>query len=143
MRHLNSGRKFNTNSAHRKAFFSNMSVSLIEHEKIHTTLAKAKELRRVIEPIITLAKNESVSARRRAFAKLRDKAAVHKLFTDLGPYYRERPGGYLRILKHGFRKGDNAPMAYVCLVGREAEAEGKAGAGATQKEKGATGNKPA
>ena len=108
MRHLNSGRKFNTTSSHRKAFFSNMSVSLIEHEKIHTTLAKAKELRRIIEPIITLGKNDSVAARRRAFAKLRDKSAVNKLFTDLGPYYHERPGGYLRILKHGFRKGDNA-----------------------------------
>ena len=119
MRHLNSGRKLNTNSAHRKALFANMSVSLIQHEKIHTTVAKAKELRRVIEPIITLAKNDSVASRRQAFAKLRDDAAVDKLFTDLGPYYRERSGGYLRILKHGFRKGDNAPMAYVCLVGRE------------------------
>ena len=119
MRHLNSGRKFNTNSAHRKALFANMSVSLIEHEKIHTTLAKAKELRRIVEPIITLAKDDTVAARRRAFAKLRDKSAVDKLFTDLGPYYRERPGGYLRILKHGFRKGDNAPMAYVCLVERQ------------------------
>ena len=123
MRHLNSGRKFNTNSAHRKAFFSNMSVSLIEHEKIHTTLAKAKELRRIVEPIITLAKTDNVAARRRAFAKLRDAAAVEKLFTDIGPYYRDRPGGYLRILKHGFRKGDNAPMAYVCLVGRVSQSE--------------------
>ncbi len=119
MRHLNSGRKLNVTPSHRKALFANMSVSLIEHEKIHTTLTRAKELRRVIEPIITLAKNDNVAARRRAFAKLRDNAAVNKLFTDLGPYYRERPGGYLRILKHGFRKGDNAPMAYVCLVGRE------------------------
>ena len=130
MRHLNSGRKFNTTSSHRKAFFANMSVSLIEHEKIHTTLAKAKELRRIIEPIITLGKNDSVAARRRAFAKLRDKSAVNKLFTDLGPYYQERPGGYLRILKHGFRKGDNAPMAYVCLVGRSEQTpdeEGKTG----------------
>ncbi|MBC6414308.1 MAG: 50S ribosomal protein L17 [Chromatiales bacterium] len=123
MRHLNSGRKLNTNSAHRKALFANMSVSLIEHEKIHTTLAKAKELRRIIEPIITLAKHDSVASRRRAFAKLRDKSAVEKLFTDLGPHYRERPGGYLRILKHGFRKGDNAPMAYVCLVDRILESE--------------------
>ena len=119
MRHLNSGRKLNIKPAHRKALFANMSVSLIEHEKIHTTLTRAKELRRVIEPIITLAKNDNVAARRRAFAKLRDNAAVNKLFTDLGPYYRERPGGYLRILKHGFRKGDNAPMAYVCLVDRK------------------------
>jgi len=95
-----------------------MSVSLIQHEKIHTTLSRAKELRRMLEPIITLAKRDSVAARRRAFAKLRDKVAVRKLFTDLGPHYRERPGGYLRILKHGFRKGDNAPMAYVCLVDR-------------------------
>ena len=119
MRHLNSGRKLNITPAHRKALFANMSVSLIEHEKIHTTLTRAKELRRIIEPIITLAKKDNVAARRRAFAKLRDKAAVHKLFTDLGPHYRQRPGGYLRILKKGFRKGDNAPMAYVCLVDRE------------------------
>ena len=131
MRHLNSGRKFNTNSAHRKALFANMSVSLIEHEKIHTTLAKAKELRRIVEPIITLAKNDTVAARRRAFAKLRDKSAVDKLFTDLGPYYRERPGGYLRILKHGFRKGDNAPMAYVCLVERQEQIEEEQEAPAT------------
>ena len=123
MRHLNSGRKLNINSAHRKALFANMSVSLIQHEKIHTTISKAKELRRIIEPIITLAKNDSVASRRRAFAKLRDKAAVDKLFTDLGPHYRERPGGYIRILKHGFRKGDNAPMAYVCLVDRQEQTE--------------------
>lgn len=119
MRHLRAGRKLNTNSAHRKALFANMSVSLIQHEKIRTTLAKAKELRRTVEPIITLAKHDSVASRRRAFAKLRDKQAVTKLFNDLGPHYRERPGGYLRVLKHGFRKGDNAPMAYVSLVDRK------------------------
>ena len=102
-----------------------MSVSLIKHEKIHTTLTRAKELRRVIEPIITLAKRDSVAARRRAFAKLRNRPAVNKLFTDLGPHYRQRPGGYLRILKHGFRKGDNAPMAYVCLVDREEQTQEK------------------
>ena len=127
MRHLNSSRKLNITSAHRKVLFANMSVSLIEHEKIHTTLTRAKELRRVIEPIITLAKHDNVAARRRAFAKLRDKSAVNKLFTDLGPHYRQRPGGYLRILKNGFRRGDNAPMAYVCLVDRKEQ---------TQEEKG-------
>ena len=123
MRHLNSGRKLNITSAHRKVLFANMSVSLIEHEKIHTTLTRAKELRRVIEPIITLAKHDNVAARRRAFAKLRNKSAVNKLFTDLGPHYRQRPGGYLRILKNGFRKGDNAPMAYVCLVDRKEQTQ--------------------
>ena len=119
MRHLRAARKLNTNAAHRKALFANMSVSLIQHEQIRTTLAKAKELRRTIEPIITIAKKDSVAARRRVFSMLRDKEAVTKLFTDIGPHYRERPGGYLRILKHGFRKGDNAPMAYLSLVDRE------------------------
>jgi len=118
MRHLKSGRKFNRNSSHRQAMFRNMSASLIKHELIRTTLPKAKELRRVAEPLITLAKTDGVANRRLAFSRLRDKEAVGKLFTDLGPRYRERPGGYLRILKCGFRDGDNAPMAYVELVDR-------------------------
>ncbi|GAB3039074.1 MULTISPECIES: 50S ribosomal protein L17 [Oleiagrimonas] len=118
MRHMKSGRKFNRTSSHRQAMFRNMSASLIKHELIRTTLPKAKELRRVAEPLITLAKNDGVANRRLAFSRLRDKEAVGKLFTDLGPRYRERPGGYLRILKCGNRDGDNAPMAYVELVDR-------------------------
>jgi large subunit ribosomal protein L17 len=103
--------------------FRNMSASLVEHELIKTTLPKAKELRRVAEPLITLAKIDSVANRRLAFARLRDDAAVAKLFTQLGPRYNERPGGYLRILKCGFRSGDNAPMAYVELIGRPLNTE--------------------
>lgn len=118
MRHRHSGRQLNRNSAHRKAMFRNMTASLVEHEVIKTTLAKAKELRTVAEPLITLAKEDSVANRRLAFDRLRDKAAVGKLFTDLGPRYKERPGGYLRILKCGLRTGDKAPMAYVELVDR-------------------------
>jgi large subunit ribosomal protein L17 len=118
MRHRKAGRKLNRNAPHRRAMFRNMTASLIEHELIKTTLPKAKELRRVAEPLITLAKEDSVSARRQAFNRLRDREAVGKLFSELGPRYRERPGGYLRILKCGFRPGDNAPMAYVELVDR-------------------------
>jgi large subunit ribosomal protein L17 len=118
MRHMKSGRKLNRTSSHREAMFKNMAASLIKHELIRTTLPKAKELRRVAEPLITLAKIDGVANRRLAFARLRDKQAVGKLFVELGPRYRERPGGYLRILKCGFRPGDNAPMAYVELVGR-------------------------
>ncbi len=126
MRHRKSGRKLNRNSSHRKAMFSNMSNSLFEHELIKTTLPKAKELRKVAEKLITLGKVDSVANRRLAFSRLRDKAVVNKLFTELGVRYKERPGGYLRILKCGFRAGDNAPMAYVELVDRpvgEAAAE--------------------
>ncbi|HED16275.1 MAG TPA: 50S ribosomal protein L17 [Gammaproteobacteria bacterium] len=118
MRHRKSGRQLNRNSSHRKAMFKNMANSLFEHEVIKTTLPKAKELRRVAEPLITLAKEDSVANRRLAFSRLRDKAAVGKLFSDLGPRYKERPGGYLRILKCGYRTGDAAPMAYVELVDR-------------------------
>ncbi len=118
MRHQKSGRKLNRNSSHRKAMFKNMTASLIEHELIRTTLPKAKELRRVAEPLITLAKKDTVANRRLAFARIRNNAAVAKLFAELGPRYQERPGGYLRILKCGNRPGDNAPMAYVELVDR-------------------------
>lgn len=118
MRHQKSGRKLNRDSAHRKAMFSNMVVSLIKHELIRTTLPKAKELRRFAEPLITLAKVDSVANRRLAFARLRDKVAVGKLFVEIGPRYVSRPGGYLRLLKCGFRAGDSAPMAYVELVDR-------------------------
>jgi len=118
MRHMKSGRKFNRTSSHREAMFKNMAASLIKHELIRTTLPKAKELRRVAEPLITLSKNDGVANRRLAFSRLRDKEAVGKLFVELGPRYKERPGGYLRILKCGFRPGDNAPMAYVELVDR-------------------------
>jgi large subunit ribosomal protein L17 len=118
MRHRQSGRQLNRNSSHRKAMFRNMATSLLEHELIKTTLPKAKELRRVAEPLITLAKKDSVANRRLAFDRLRDKAAVGKLFTELGPRYQERPGGYIRILKCGYRTGDKAPMAYVELVDR-------------------------
>jgi large subunit ribosomal protein L17 len=118
MRHQKSGRKLNRTSSHREAMFRNMASSLVKHELIRTTLPKAKELRRVAEPLITLAKVDGVANRRLAFSRMRDKEAVGKLFVELGPRYRERPGGYLRILKCGFRPGDNAPMAYVELVGR-------------------------
>ncbi len=118
MRHRNAGRKLNRNSSHRKAMFKNMTASLVEHEFIKTTVAKAKELRRVAEPLITLSKEDSVANRRLAFDRIRDKAAVKKLFEVLGPRYAERPGGYLRILKCGYRDGDKAPMAYVELVDR-------------------------
>lgn len=113
MRHRHSGRQLNRNSSHRKAMFKNMSVSLFDHELIRTTVAKAKELRRVSEKLITLAKVDSVANRRLAFARLRDRDAVTKLFNELGPRYAARPGGYTRILKCGFRTGDKAPMAYV------------------------------
>ena len=126
MRHQKSGRKFSRTSAHRDAMFTNMAASLIKHGLIRTTLPKAKELRRVAEPLITLAKNDGVAQRRLAFSRLRDKEAVGTLFTDLGPRYKERQGGYTRILKCGFRAGDNAPMAYIELVDRPASAEGDA-----------------
>ena len=118
MRHQKAGRKFNRTSAHREAMFRNMAASLIKHGLIKTTLPKAKELRRVAEPLITLGKIDGVANRRLAFSRLRDKEAVGTLFTTLGPRYQSRPGGYLRILKCGFRAGDNAPMAYVELVDR-------------------------
>ena len=122
MRHQKSGRKFSRTSAHRQAMFENMAASLIKHELIRTTLPKAKELRRVAEPLITLAKTDSVANRRLAFDRTRSKAIVGKLFNDLGKRYATREGGYLRILKCGFRAGDNAPMAYVELVDRPADA---------------------
>lgn len=118
MRHRNIGRKLSRTSSHRKAMFSNMCSSLIEHELIKTTLPKAKELRRYIEPLITVSKNDSVASRRHVFNTLRSKSAVGKLFTTLGPRYVERPGGYVRVLKCGYRAGDNAPMAIVELVDR-------------------------
>ena len=122
MRHKLAGRKLNRTSAHREEILKNMSVSLIQHELIKTTLPKAKDLRRVLEPIITHAKNnDTVAARRLAFARLRDRDAVQKLFAELAPRYKERPGGYIRILKCGFRPGDQAPMAYVELVDRPVE----------------------
>lgn len=118
MRHRQSGRQLNRNSSHRKAMFRNMAVSLFRHELIRTTVPKAKELRRTAEPLITMAKSDSVANRRLAFSRLRDSGIVNKLFTELGPRYQERPGGYLRILKTGFRPGDAAPMAMVELVDR-------------------------
>jgi len=118
MRHQKSGRKLNRNSSHRKAMFRNMATSLFEHEIIKTTVPKAKELRRVAEPLITLAKEDSLAHRRLAFDRLRDRGVVTKLFNELGPRYVDRPGGYLRILKCGYRAGDQAPMAYVELVDR-------------------------
>ena len=118
MRHRESGRKLNRNSSHRRAMFRNMAVSLIEHEVIKTTLPKAKELRRVAEPLITMAKTDNVAKRRLAFSRLRDRNIVTKLFNELGPRYKERPGAYLRILKCGFRTGDKAAMAIVELVDR-------------------------
>ena len=123
MRHRESGRKLNRNSSHRKAMFRNMAASLVEHEAIKTTLPKAKELRRVAEPLITMAKSDSVANRRLAFARLRDREMVTKLFNEIGPRYKERPGGYLRILKCGVRTGDKAQMAIVSLVDRPVVAE--------------------
>jgi len=120
MRHRKSGRKLGRNSAHRKAMYRNMAASLLTHETIKTTLPKAKELRRVVEPLITLAKEDGVSRRRLAFDRLRDEAAVGKLFNELGPRFKDRPGGYLRILKMGFRPGDSAPMALVQLLDQPA-----------------------
>jgi len=119
MRHRKSGRHLNRTSSHRRAMFRNMAVSLFEHELIKTTLPKAKELRRVAEPLITLSKIDSVANRRLAFARTRSKFAVGKLFVDLGKRYADRPGGYLRIIKCGYRAGDAAPMAYVELVDRK------------------------
>jgi large subunit ribosomal protein L17 len=136
MRHQKSGRKLNRTSSHRIAMFRNMTASLFEHEQIKTTLAKAKELRRVAEPLITLGKEPSVANRRLAYARLRDRAAVSKLFDDLGMRFKNRPGGYLRILKCGHRAGDNAPMAYVQLVDRSAAAA-KAAPAAPSSEKSA------
>ena len=123
MRHRKSGRQLGRNSSHRAAMFRNMVSSLVEHEVIKTTLPKAKELRRVAEPLITISKVDSVANRRLAFNRLRNDATVGKLFTELGPRYSTRPGGYLRILKAGYRAGDNAPMAYVELVDRPARAQ--------------------
>jgi len=123
MRHRKSGRQLNRNSSHRKAMFQNMANSLFLHEAIKTTLPKAKELRRVVEPLITKAKSDSVANRRHVFSKLRDDAMVAKLFTELGPFYKDRPGGYVRILKAGFRTGDKAPMAVVQLVDFESGEE--------------------
>ena len=121
MRHRKVGRSFSRTSSHRKAMFRNMAASLFHHELIRTTLPKAKELRRVAEPLITMAKNDSPTRRRQAFDRVRDRQVVTKLFEELGPRYRERPGGYLRILKCGFRQGDKAPMAIVELVDRPTE----------------------
>lgn len=121
MRHRNSGRNLSRTSSHRKAMFKNMMVSLLRHELIKTTVPKAKELRRFIEPLITLAKEDTLHKRRIAFTRLRDREIVQKLFADIAPFYKQRPGGYLRILKCDFRKGDNAPMAIVELVGRRDE----------------------
>jgi large subunit ribosomal protein L17 len=127
MRHRKSGRILGRKSSHRKAMYRNMAASLIQHETIKTTVPKAKELRRVIEPLITLAKTDGVANRRLAFSRLRDKASVGKLFNELGPRFKERPGGYLRILKMGFRRGDSAPMAIVQLLDQpEAQVEGAA-----------------
>jgi len=121
MRHRKSGRTLGRKSAHRKAMYKNMAVSLIQHETIRTTLPKAKELRRVVEPLITLAKTDDVARRRLAFDRLRDKRSVGKLFNELGPRFKDRPGGYLRILKIGFRPGDSAPMALVQLLDQPEE----------------------
>ena len=128
MRHGNGLRKLNRTSAHRQAMLQNMMNSLIEHEAIKTTLPKAKELRRVVEPMITLARQDTVANRRLAFSRLRNRDSVTKLFNDLGPRFKTRPGGYTRILKMGFRVGDNAPMAYVELVDRTPEADAKTAA---------------
>ncbi|MES1943112.1 50S ribosomal protein L17 [Salinisphaera sp. PC39] len=134
MRHRKSGTNLGRDASHRRAMLRNLSASLFKHELIRTTLPKAKELRRVAEPLITLSKEDSVANRRLAFSRLRDKEAVGKLFADLGPRYAHRPGGYLRILKCGFRPGDSAPMAYVELVDRpdpETETEGEGTSAAT------------
>jgi len=119
MRHRKSGRQLNRNASHRKAMFKNMAVSLLRHEQIKTTVPKAKELRKVVEPLITLASKPTVANRRLAFARLRDREIVSKLFDELGPHFADRPGGYTRILKCGYRVSDNAPMAYVQLVDRD------------------------
>jgi len=124
MRHKKSGRKLGRTSSHRKAMFRNMAASLLLHETIKTTLPKAKELRKVVEPLITLAKKDDISNRRLAFSRLRDKVIVGKLFNDLGPHFKERPGGYLRILKIGQRSGDSAPMAIVQLIDRQFSDDG-------------------
>ncbi|MDA8009980.1 MAG: 50S ribosomal protein L17 [Alphaproteobacteria bacterium] len=134
MRHRKSGRRLNRTSAHRKAMFANLAAALFRHEQIKTTLPKAKELRRVAEPLITLAKTSALANRRAAYARLRDHAVVGKLFEELGPHFADRPGGYLRILKCGYRAGDAAPMAYVQLVGRDLSGEN--GAPAAEKEAG-------
>jgi large subunit ribosomal protein L17 len=127
MRHKNSGRRLGRNAPHRRAMYRNLAASLLVHETVRTTLPKAKELRRVVEPLITLAKEDGVSRRRLAFDRLRDDAAVGRLFTELGPRFKSRPGGYLRILKTGFRAGDSAPMAIVQLLDQpEKVAEPKA-----------------
>jgi len=121
MRHGNSGKGLSRNSSHRKAMFKNMMVSLIQHEVIKTTLPKAKELRRFVEPMITMGKKDTLHNRRLAYARLGDREIVQKLFAEIGPFYKSRPGGYLRILKCNFRKGDNAPMALIELVDRNSE----------------------
>ena len=126
MRHRKSGRRLGRNSSHRKAMFRNMATSMLLHETIKTTLPKAKELRRVVEPLITLGKEDSVANRRLAFDRLRDKKAVGKLFSEIGPRFKERPGGYLRILKTGSRPGDAAPMAIVMLTDQASESEAAA-----------------
>ncbi len=123
MRHAKSGRKFNMNSSHRKALFRSMTVSLFQNEIIKTTLPKAKEIRRFAEPLITLSKVDSLAAKRLAFSRLRNRDVVVKLFNELGPRYANRPGGYLRVLKCGYRTGDSAPMAYVELVDRPGQGE--------------------
>lgn len=123
MRHQNAGKSFSRTSSHRKAMFKNMMVSLLRHEVIKTTLPKAKELRRFVEPIITMAKEDTLHKRRLAYSRLCDRDIIQKLFAEIGPFYKDRPGGYLRILKCNFRKGDNAPMAIVELVGRRDEEE--------------------
>jgi len=125
MRHARSGRKFNRTASHRKAMFANMAVALIKHEQIKTTLPKAKDLRRVVDRLITLGKRGSLHARRQALSTLRDDAIAAKLFDDLGPRYKDRPGGYTRVIKAGFRYGDMAPMAMIELVDRDTEAKGQ------------------
>src|SRR5690606_6721838 len=126
MRHRKPGRRLGRNSAHRRAMYRNLAASLLKHETVRTTLPKAKELRRVVEPLITLAKEDGASRRRLAFDRLRDEAAVGKLFNELGPRFKERPGGYLRILKMGFRPGDSAPMALVQLLDQPGQGGGSA-----------------
>lgn len=126
MRHRKQGRKLNRTSSHRKAMFANMAASLIEHEQIVTTLPKAKEMRSVADKLITLAKRGDLHSRRQAISQVRDVEQVKKLFDELGPRYKERPGGYTRVLKAGFRFGDNAPMAVIEFVDRDAEAKGAA-----------------
>ena len=129
MRHRNSGRRLGRKSPHRRAMYRNLAASLLVHETVRTTLPKAKELRRVVEPLITLAKEDGVSRRRLAFDRLRDDAAVGKLFDELGPRFKDRPGGYLRILKMGFRPGDSAPMALVQLLDQPGQGQQRESAG--------------